>query len=68
MSNKTKRIFAIIASTLLIILVLLLTIRFIKMLPPFVKIIALLANLGTVYLTVDSVKKYIRRNKKNSKT
>lgn len=52
--NRTLKI---IFGVVVILVVILLTIKFIKVLPAFVKVIALGANIATVYVVYDMIKK-----------
>lgn len=60
-----KKILKIIMGVLLIAAALVLTLKFIKMLPAFVKILALAADVATVYYAVNFLILNKNKNKKN---
>jgi hypothetical protein len=58
--KSVKQLFKTIMGGLIIAFVLLLTIKFIKVLPPLIKILALAVNAGIIYLTYS----YLFKNTK----
>ena len=65
MKNQTfKKIMGI----LIIAFVLVLTIKFVKMLPAFMKILALGGNVATIYLVYRELIYYKTKNKEDEKT
>lgn len=66
--EKLNYYFRIVMAILFVVTVLLLTVKFIKVLPAFVKVIALAGNIATIYLAVDYVKRKIKSNKNQKNT
>lgn len=59
--NSAKKLFKVIMGVLIIAFVLLTTIKYLKVLPPVMKILALAVNAATFYLSYI----YLIRNKKD---
>lgn len=59
-SKEVKQLFKTVMGGLIIAFVLLLTIKFIKVLPPLIKVLALAVNAGIIYLSYS----YLFKNKK----
>ncbi|CAG7580374.1 MAG: hypothetical protein SLAVMIC_00383 [uncultured marine phage] len=66
MSENGKQIFRILMGIVIIGLALVFTVKFIKMLPAFGKIIGIAANIATIYFTVDWIKRKQNKSDNNN--